>query len=90
MGRNTSNFVKEEYLKLKGGNSMNSCYNYGGCGCNSYMPTFPCNPFGCSGCGCGCQSFPVMSSCGCGFGSGSGCTWFAIVLVVFLLLIRCV
>ena len=54
---------------------MNSCYNYGGCGCNSYMPTFPCNPFGWGGCG--------------GFGGGSGCTWFAIVLVVFLLLIIC-
>ena len=64
---------------------MNSCYNYGGCGCNSYMPTFPCNPFGCGGCGC--QSF---NNCGCGgFGRGSGCTWFAIVLVVFLLLIIC-
>ena len=64
---------------------MNSCYNYGGCGCNIYMPTFPCNPFGCGGCGC--QSF---NNCGCGgFGGGSGCTWFAIVLVVFLLLIIC-
>ncbi len=60
---------------------MNS-YNYGGCGCNSYMPTFPCNPMGCGGC----QSYPSMSGCG-GFGNGS--TWFAIVLVVFLLLIIC-
>lgn len=66
---------------------MNSCYNYGGCGCNSYMPTFGYNPFGCSGCGC--NSFPVMSTnCG-NFGYGNGCTWFAIVLVVFLLLIIC-
>ena len=77
---------------------MNSCYNYGGCGCNSFMPTFGFNPFGCGGCnsfpvmttscgGCGCQSF---NNCGCGgFGGGSGCTWFAIVLVVFLLLIIC-
>lgn len=63
---------------------MNSCYNYGGCGCNSYMPSFACNPFGCGGC----QSYPTMS-CGTGFGTGSGCTWFAIVLVVFLLLIIC-
>lgn len=60
---------------------MNSCYNYGGCGCNSYMPTFPCNPFGC---GC-CQTFTGMNT----MGMGSGCTWFAIVLVVFLLLIIC-
>ena len=65
---------------------MNSCYNYGGCGCNSFMPTFPYNPFGCGGCG-GCQSFyPV---CGGNGGFGNGCTWFAIVLVVFLLLIIC-
>ncbi|MEG0548582.1 MAG: hypothetical protein RR518_07245 [Coprobacillus sp.] len=62
---------------------MNS-YNYGGCGCNSYMPTYPCNPFGCGGCQ---QSYP-MTGCGCGFG-GNGGTWFAIVLVVFLLLIIC-
>lgn len=63
---------------------MNS-YNYGGCGCNSFMPTYPCNPFGCGGCQQ--QSFP-MTGCGCGFG-GNGSTWFAIVLVVFLLLIIC-
>lgn len=66
---------------------MNSGYNYGGCGCNSFSPSFGFNPFGCGGCGC--QSF---QSCGCGsnFGfGGSGCTWFAIVLVVFLLLIIC-
>lgn len=68
---------------------MNSGYNYGGCGCNSFSPSFGFNPFGCGGCGGGCQSF---QSCGCGsnFGfGGSGCTWFAIVLVVFLLLIIC-
>ena len=65
---------------------MHSCYNYGGCGCNSFMPTFGCNPFGCSGCY---NSYPVMTTgCG-GFGYGNGCTWFAIVLVVFLLLIIC-
>lgn len=64
---------------------MNS-YNYGGCGCNSYMPTFGFNPFGCGGCNWGCQSYPVMNY---GGNYGSGCTWFAIVLVVFLLLIIC-
>ncbi len=68
---------------------MNSCYNYGGCGCNNYMPTFGFNPFGCGGCGCGCQSFQLTSGCGGNFGMGNGCTWFAIVLVVFLLLIIC-
>lgn len=61
---------------------MNTCYNYGGCGCNSYMPTFGWNPFGCGGC----QGGFTMTS---GFGYGNGCTWFAIVLVVFLLLIIC-
>ncbi|MCI9092257.1 MAG: hypothetical protein HFF36_00485 [Coprobacillus sp.] len=66
---------------------MNSCYNYGGCGCNNYMPTFGFNPFGCGGCGC--QSFQLSGGCGGNFGMGSGCTWFAIVLVVFLLLIIC-
>lgn len=60
---------------------MNSCYNYGGCGCNSYMNSFPYNPFGC---GC-CQTFTGMNT----MGMGNGCTWFAIVLVVFLLLIIC-
>lgn len=87
IGGNTSNFQKEEYVKVKGGKDMNS-YNYGGCGCNSFMNSFPCNPFGCGGCGF--QSFPC--NCGCGFNGGfgnSGCTWFAIVLVVFLLLIIC-
>ena len=64
---------------------MNTGYNYGGCGCNSYMPTFACNPFGCSGC----QSYPTMNCGYGGFSGGSGCTWFAIVLVVFLLLIIC-
>lgn len=59
---------------------MNSCYNYGGCGCNSYMPTYNYNPFGCGGCY---QAYPMMG------GYGGGCTWFAIVLVVFLLLIIC-
>lgn len=63
---------------------MNSCYNYGGCGCNNYMPSFGFNPFGCGGCGY--QSSPVMSW---GGSYNSGCTWFAIVLVVFLLLIIC-
>ncbi len=53
---------------------MNSCYNYGGCGCGSYMPQYAYNPFG-----CGCQPM----------GMGNGSTWFAIVLVVFLLLIIC-
>ena len=75
---------------MKGGNTMNSGYNYGGCGCNNFMPTFGCNPFGCGGCGGGGQSFPVMSGCGgCGGFGGNGSTWFAIVLVVFLLLIIC-
>ena len=66
---------------------MNSCYNYGVCGCNNYMPTFGFNPFGCGGCGC--QSFQLQGGYGCGSFGGSGCTWFAIVLVVFLLLIIC-
>lgn len=61
---------------------MNTCYNYGGCGCNSYMPIYT-NPFGCGGC----QSYQTF---GCGYGGfGNGSTWFAIVLVVFLLLIIC-
>lgn len=71
---------------------MNSGYNYGGCGCNSFSPTFGFNPFGCGGCNsCGCQSFPISSGCcnNSGFGCGGGSTWFAIVLVVFLLLIIC-
>ena len=69
---------------------MNTGYSYGGCGCNSFAPTFGFNPFGCGGCQ---QSFPVSNwGCGCnsGFGfGGNGSTWFAIVLVVFLLLIIC-
>ena len=49
---------------------MNTGYNYGGCGCNSFAPTFGFNPFGCGG---GCQqSFPVSNwGCGCG-NSGFG------------------
>lgn len=61
---------------------MNTCYNYGGCGCNSYMPTFSYNPYGCGG-------FNNFSMCNTGYGYGNGSTWFAIVLVVFLLLIIC-
>ena len=59
---------------------MNSGYNYGGCGCNSFSPTFGFNPFGCGGCNsCGCQSFPISSGCcnNSGFGCGGGSTWFA-------------
>ncbi|MGN1182277.1 MAG: hypothetical protein ACI4SR_04650 [Faecalibacillus sp.] len=56
-----------------------------GCNCNSCLT----NPFGCGGCGnfggCG---FNTFSPCGMGCNSG-GCSWFAIVLVVFLLLIIC-
>lgn len=55
-----------------------------GCNCNSCLT----NPFGCSGCG-GC-GFNTMSFTPCSFGCNSGgCSWFAIVLVVFLLLIIC-
>lgn len=57
---------------------MNCGYNYNGCGCNSYTPNYASNPYGCGGC----------STTGCGFG-GQGNSWFAIVLVVFLLLIIC-
>ena len=65
---------------------MNSCYNYGGCGCNSFMPTFGFNPFGCGGC----NSCNISSNgCGCGCGGFGSSNWFAIVLVVFLLLIIC-
>lgn len=61
---------------------MNSCYNYQGCGCNSYMPMYAYNPYSCGGCTSGIGTG--------GFNMGSnGCTWFAIVLVVFLLLIIC-
>ena len=63
---------------------MNCGFNYSGCGCNSYNP-YITNPFGCGGCN-SCN----MSSCNCGCGGGFGSTnWFAIVLVVFLLLIIC-
>lgn len=58
-----------------------------GCNCNSCIT----NPFGCGGCsGCGgCNSF-AFSPCSGGFGcNNNGCSWFAIVLVVFLLLIIC-
>ena len=58
---------------------MNCGFNYSGCGCNSYSP-FVTNPFGC----CGCSS---MSNCGCGYNNFGTTNWFAIVLVVFLLLI---
>ena len=70
---------------------MNCGFNYSGCGCNSYSP-FITNPFGC----CGCNSGFSMSNCGCGCSNSYGCNngfgstnWFAIVLVVFLLLIIC-
>lgn len=67
---------------------MNCGFNYSGCGCNSYNP-FVTNPFSC----CGCNSCSTdFSNCGCSCGScgGFGSTnWFAIVLVVFLLLIIC-
>lgn len=50
-------------------------------GCNGYVN----NPFGCGGCNTfGCT--PYMGGFGCNSG---GCSWFAIVLVVFLLLIIC-
>lgn len=55
---------------------MNCGYNYSGCGCQSFY-----NP---------CTFMPSTYSygnIGCGFGNGS--SWFAIVLVVFLLLIIC-
>lgn len=64
---------------------MNCGYNYSGCGCNSYAPNFACNPFGCGGCN-------NNTGFGCGYSMNSGCggtNWFAIVLVVFLLLIIC-
>ncbi|MFQ6862068.1 MULTISPECIES: sporulation protein YjcZ [Beduini] len=62
---------------------MNCGYNYTGCGCQSYCN--PCSFYPVSyGCGGGCGGFG--GGCG-GFGGGS--SWFAIVLVVFLLLIIC-
>ncbi len=63
---------------------MNSCYNYQGCGCNSYMPMYSYNPYGC---GCCQSSFGGYG--GFNMGCSSSGTWFAIVLVVFLLLIIC-
>lgn len=55
---------------------MNCDYN-----CNGYVN----NPFGCGGCNT-CGYTPIMG----GFGyNNTGCSWFAIVLVVFLLLIIC-
>jgi len=61
---------------------MNFGYNNSGCGCN-YAPSYsqaygPYQPYGGFGCGCGT-----------GYGFGGGSSWFAIVLVVFLLLIIC-
>ena len=54
---------------------MNCDYN-----CNGYVN----NPFGC---GCNtCGYTPIMGGFGC---NNTGCSWFAIVLVVFLLLIIC-
>lgn len=48
------------------------------CDCNGYVN----NPFGCNGC----NNFNCTPSFGC---NSSGCSWFAIILVVFLLLIIC-
>ncbi len=61
---------------------MNCGYNYNGCGCQNYgqgclNQGCVTNPFGCGGCG-----YQVN-------GCGTGNSWFAIVLVVFLLLIIC-
>ncbi len=60
---------------------MNCGYNYTGCGCQSFGN--PCSFYPMS---CGCNA-----GCGGGFGGGfgGGSSWFAIVLVVFLLLIIC-
>lgn len=55
---------------------MNCDYN-----CNGYVN----NPFGCGGCNT-CGYTPIMGGFGC---NNIGCSWFAIVLVVFLLLIIC-
>lgn len=56
-----------------------------GCSCNSCVT----NPFGCNGCnGCGYNSLS-FTPCNATFGYNTGCSWFAIVLVVFLLLIIC-
>lgn len=61
---------------------MNCGFNFGGCGCNSCMPTFCQTPFGFGGC----QNFGGFGGFNGGFG---GSNWFAIVLVIFLLLIIC-
>ena len=55
---------------------MNCDYN-----CTGYVN----NPFGCGGCNT-CGYTPIMGGFGC---NNTGCSWFAIVLVVFLLLIIC-
>lgn len=61
---------------------MNYGYNIGGCGCNFT----PYNNWGGSACG----SFQPQCGYGCNYGGfGGGSSWFAIVLVVFLLLIIC-
>lgn len=57
---------------------MNCGLNFGGCGCNTCMPTFYTTPYGFGGC----QNYG-------GYGLGGGSNWFAIVLVIFLLLIIC-
>lgn len=63
---------------------MNCGYNFNGCGCQSFCS--PCSFYPTSFGGCGFNG-------GCGFGNscgfGGGSSWFAIVLVVFLLLIIC-
>lgn len=58
---------------------MNCGYNFGGCGCQSCMPVYT-TPFNLQGC----QSFG-----GYNYGFGGSSNWFAIVLVIFLLLIIC-
>lgn len=59
---------------------MNCGYNFGNCGCQNCMPTFCTTPFNYGGC----QTFG-----GYNYGFGGGSNWFAIVLVIFLLLIIC-
>lgn len=67
---------------------MNCGYNYTGCGCNSYSP-WNFNPFGCGGCN-SCGNWNTMSGgCFTGCGCNNGVNWFAIVLVIFILLILC-
>ena len=60
---------------------MNCGYNYNNYGCGGYNQGYACNPFGCGGC--------AGYNYGCGSPCGQGSNWFAIVLVVFLLLIIC-